>query len=124
MNFWFSCRNKQVFAAILILLCCGMLFAETHGALGHTNAISFSAAQSESSTPFNPFFKELNASGQDGSGSSCSLCFCYRLLSQSIVQQISCIIHSPFIVRSVPVRRVRLTQVYTLAIGNRSPPQA
>jgi hypothetical protein len=122
MELGFCHKHKRVFTVILILLCSGMLFAETHGVLGHTRAISFSATQSPSSASFNPLLIKLSASGQDGSGSSCNLCFCYQLIGQSLVPQTSCIIDSPSVVRSVLIRRICLIQINTLAIGNRGPP--
>jgi hypothetical protein len=124
MELGFCHKHKRFFGAILILLCYEMLFAETHGVLGHTHAISFSATQSASNTSFNPLIAKLSASGQDSSNSSCNLCFCYRLLGQSLIPQVSCIVDSPPIVRTILIHRIRLIHINTLVIGNRGPPQA
>jgi hypothetical protein len=101
-----------------------MIFAETHGVLGHTHDISLSATQSTSGASFNPFLIKLNASGKNSSNSSCILCFCYRLLGQSLIPQTSCIVNFPSIVRIIPIRHICLIQINALAIGNRGPPQA
>jgi hypothetical protein len=124
MKRWSCHKHKRVFAVILILLCFGMLFAGTHGVLGHTHAISIGATQSAPGASINPLLLKLSASAQDSSGALCNLCFCYRLLDQSLVPQTARIIDSPSIVQTIHIRRICPIRIPTLAIGNRGPPQA
>ena len=115
-------RNKPVFAVILGVLCFEMLFAETHGMRGHTAYTSTSATK-----PFEysaPSRSGLTASARESDDPSCNLCFCYRLLSQSIIPQACCIVDSPFIIRTTLIHRFDQTQTSPLQAGNRSPPQA
>jgi hypothetical protein len=99
-----------------------MLFAEVHGILGHTHSIPSPATKSlEFSIPSGP---HLIASGRDSDDPSCSLCYCFKLLGQSVVPQAYCIIDSPFAIKAVLIHRLCQTQTGTLRAGNRSPPQA
>jgi hypothetical protein len=116
-------KNKQVCAVILLSLCFGMLFAQTHGMPGHAHANSFSATLSACNSPDTLFIKRI-ASGQGSNDPSCNLCYCYRLFSQSLVSQIFCIIDSPSVAQATLFHRIFLIQAHTLAIGNRGPPQA
>jgi len=76
---------------------------------------------SESALPSGP---QLIASGRESADPSCSLCYCFRLLGQSILPQTYCFIDSPFAIQSILLHRVCLIQTSTLQAGNRSPPQA
>jgi hypothetical protein len=118
------CRSKWISGIILGLLCCGMLFGEIHGILGHTHSIS-----SRATNPFvcntPPSGPQLISSenGQDNDP-SCSLCYLYRLLGQTLLPQTDCLFDSPFAVQAVVIRHLSLVRTSTFTEGNRSPPQA
>ena len=115
-------KSKRVFTVILGVLCCGMLLAEAHGILGHTHSIPSPATKSlEFSIPSGP---RLIATWQDSDDPSCSLCYCFKLLGQSVVPQAYFIIDSPSAIKAVLIHGLRLTQTSTPHAGNRSPPQA
>jgi hypothetical protein len=116
-------KKKQIITVILLFLCFGMLFAETHGVLGHAHAISFSTTLSACNTPDAIFIKRI-ASGQGSNNPSCNLCYCYRLLSQGLVSQVFRIIDSPSIAQAILFHRICPIQAHIPAIGNRGPPQA
>jgi hypothetical protein len=99
-----------------------MLLAEAHGILGHTHSIATPATKSrELRIPSGP---RIIAVGRDSDDTSCSLCYCFRLLGQSVVPQAYFILDSPFVISAVLIYRLRQTKTSTLHAGNRSPPQA
>jgi len=115
-------KSKLVFAVILGVLCCGMLLAEAHGILGHANSIPSPASKSREFSI--PSGSRLIAVGRDSDDPSCSLCYCFRLLGQSVVAQKCCILDPPFAINAVLIHRFCLIQTSPLHAGNRSPPQA
>ena len=117
-------NSKRVFAFILVVLSYGILFVETHGILGHADSISVDANKSECSTPSARHLTELLASGRDSGDHSCGLCYCYRLLGQSLVPQACPIIDSSFDIQPILLRRICLVHTSDLKTESRSPPQA
>jgi hypothetical protein len=114
--------SKRIFAIIAGVLCCGMLLAEAHGILGHTHSIPLPATKSrEFSIPSSPHLISL---GQDSDDSSCSLCYCSKLLGHSTIPQAYCFTDSPFAIKAVLIHHLRLIQISPLHAGNRSPPNA
>jgi hypothetical protein len=117
-------RRKGFLAVIVALLCCEMLLAESHGLLGHVHSLRSGVLQSELSPLVDSHPIEFVAPGQDGDNSSCGICYCYRLLSQSFVPQPYGIIYFPFYVQPVLVHCISPAQSGGIKSGNRGPPQS
>jgi hypothetical protein len=113
-----------VFAFILIVLSYGMLFAEAHGILGHTPSIPADAGASEYSTSSARHPMEFMASEQDSDDHPCGLCYCYRLLGQSLVPHTLHVIASSFDIQPILAPRICCIHTGALKTENRSPPQA
>jgi hypothetical protein len=116
-------NSKRVFAFILAVLACGMLFAETHGILGHAHSIP-AAIRSSCNTPSGWHSMELLASGQDSGDHSCGLCYCYQLLGQSLVPQASPIIDSAYDIQPILVHHICIIHTNSFKTETRGPPQA
>ena len=117
-------NSKCVFAFILIVLSWGMLFAEAHGILGHTLSIPADASKSEYSTPSDRHSIEFTASGRDSDDDPCGLCYCYRLLGQSLVPHTCHSIDSSFDIQPILAHRICLVHTSALKTEIRSPPPA
>jgi hypothetical protein len=117
-------NSKRVFAFILAVLACGMLFAETHGILGHAHSIPTAISRSSCNTPSAWHSMGLLASGQDSGDHSCGLCYCYRLLGQSLVPQACPIIDSSYDIQPILVHRLCLIHTSSFKTETRGPPQA
>jgi hypothetical protein len=117
-------NSKRVFSFILVILCCGMLFAETHGLLGHTRSIPAGASKSEFTALCSQQSIEFLALGLEKDAHSCSVCYCYTLLGQSLVPPIHRILDSSFSIQPILVCRICLIQTRALKTENRGPPQA
>ena len=117
-------NSKYVFAFILVALSYGMLLAEAHGILGHTHSILADANASDYSTSSARRPIDFMTSGGDSDDHPCGLCYCYRLLGQSLVPHTCHGIDSSFDVRPILAHRICLIHTCALKTENRSPPRA
>jgi hypothetical protein len=117
-------NSKFVFAFLLIVLSWGMLFAEAHGILGHAHYTPAGASESEYSTSSAQHSMEFLASGRNSDDHPCGICYCYRLLGQSLVPHAYNIFDSSFDIQPILVHCIRLIHTSAIKTGNRSPPQA
>jgi hypothetical protein len=101
-----------------------MILAETHGTLGHSHSFRACATGFEFKTAPDSHFTDYMNSGQNSGGSSCSLCYCYRLLDQSIVPQPCCVFDSACVLRIIHVSQICQSRTTSLNKANRSPPFA
>jgi hypothetical protein len=116
-------KSKRTFAFILVLLSWGILFAEGHGILGHAHSIPADAGTPACHPPSARYSMELTASAHDEDGHSCGLCYCFRLLGQSLVSQVSPVIDTSFDIRPIIVHRFCFVNPQTLKTESRSPPR-
>jgi hypothetical protein len=116
-----SQNSRCAFAFILVVLACGILLVETHGILGHALSIP---AESEYNTPSALHPMEILASGQDSGNHTCGLCYCFRLLGQSLVPHAGTIIDFSYDIQPIMLRRICLIHTSALKTENRSPPQS
>jgi len=98
------------------------MFAEIHGILGHAH--SFPEQQSGNYQRGNSSSVQITSLQHPEDDSSCVICLCSRLLSQSLIPQISCPVDTSYAVQAIAVHGLRITQGHSLRAGNRSPPLA
>ena len=122
MGIGFRPKNKWISGIILGVLCCGMLFAEFHGIVGHTH--SFPGQESRSYQRSNSSGLQITSLERAEDDSSCVICLCSRLLSHSLIPQVGCPVDTSYAMQAIPVHSLGATQGYSLRTGNRSPPLA
>jgi hypothetical protein len=117
-------KSKRIYAIIVALLWCELMLAETYGIVGHAHSLVSSTHQSEQNGASNPQRMGFFASDQGSNKLSCSLCYCYKLLGQSLVPQLCRSIDLSFAVQPILVHRIRLMQCSAIKTESRSPPQS
>jgi len=120
------CKNNRWFYVfILAMLCCEMLLAGSHGMLGHAaHSSSPGKPQPCDGILSNAPPLESFTSWQGSNDHFCNLCYCCRLLGQSLVSPTCCSADVPSALQPIPVRHVCLIQFSALKTGNRSPPRS
>jgi hypothetical protein len=114
-------RSKWINGIIFSLVCCGMLFVEIHGILGHSHSIPSNVGnQVEFRTSSGP---QLNAIERDNNYPFCSLCYFYRLIGHSIISHTDWHIDSRSVDLAVFIHHFFVARTCRIQQGTRSPPQ-
>jgi len=108
---------------LLCLLSWGLLAAEIHGILGHTHSEQ-SGASRHVEKRGSPADFQLASFNGDVEDPPCSLCYCFRLLHQTLIPEPACLVDSFFVAQAITVQRTCLVQSDTPQEGNRGPPVA
>ena len=114
-------KNRALVGFILVLLCTGMLSTEIHGILGHQHSVSLSACNS-SSAQRTISARQVNSADIDSNDASCSLCYFYRLLGQSLIPHPDCLIDLTFSIDLPEVKNLPSVHAVAFTKVSRSPP--
>jgi hypothetical protein len=116
-------RNPWISGVILSILCGAVLSAEIHGVVGHLHhGQANSSRQMEADRASSTF--HLARLEKDHEDTPCSLCFCYRLLAQSLIPKRTALVDALFVVRAISIRHFCLVQTSVPQEENRGPPLA